>query len=208
VTIGGSIVGAVISIFGPKIFMHLALRKLLRPSELYNWPAPVFEKEGGDEKFDVAVIGAGNGGLTAAALLADAGARVLVAEQHDAPGGFCQCWTREVKHFGATHVFRFDSGVHDISGVRPGGSITSILERLGIDTEIEWARLDHTYHIWRCQSRAFQRKQKSYSRTGHRRERQLSARCGGGRYLRSIGWRSADAGPACTACLPSDAPKP
>jgi phytoene dehydrogenase-like protein len=96
---------------------------------------------------DVAVIGAGNGGLAAAALLADAGARVLVAEQHDVPGDFCQCWIREVKHDGATHVFRFDSGVHDISGVRPGGSITSILARLGIDTEIEWARLDHTYRI-------------------------------------------------------------
>ncbi len=37
--------------------------------------------------YDAVVIGAGNGGLTAAATLAKAGKKVLVLEQHNTPGG-------------------------------------------------------------------------------------------------------------------------
>ena len=45
------------------------------------------EKEG--ERFDVLVIGAGLSSLTAAALLAKRGLRVLCVEQHAQPGGSC-----------------------------------------------------------------------------------------------------------------------
>lgn len=38
---------------------------------------------------DAIVVGSGIGGLTAAALLAKAGRRVLVLEQHDQAGGCC-----------------------------------------------------------------------------------------------------------------------
>jgi len=46
---------------------------------------------------DVAVVGAGIGGLAAAALLARKGARVLVVESHDRPGGSCTSWLRKVR---------------------------------------------------------------------------------------------------------------
>ncbi len=41
------------------------------------------------DRYDVIVVGAGIGGLTAAALLAKKGIRVLVIEQHYMPGGVC-----------------------------------------------------------------------------------------------------------------------
>ena len=43
-------------------------------------------------KWDVAIVGSGVGGLTAGALLAHDGARVVVCEQHNRPGGFCHTW--------------------------------------------------------------------------------------------------------------------
>ncbi|MBK7857221.1 MAG: NAD(P)/FAD-dependent oxidoreductase [Archangiaceae bacterium] len=46
------------------------------------------------ERWDVIVIGAGVGGLSAAVLLAKLGKRVLVLEQHQVPGGFSQSFRR------------------------------------------------------------------------------------------------------------------
>jgi phytoene dehydrogenase-like protein len=39
------------------------------------------------QAYDVVVIGAGNGGLTAAAKLAQEGLNVLLLERHNIPGG-------------------------------------------------------------------------------------------------------------------------
>jgi len=46
------------------------------------------------DRYDGVVVGAGIGGLTAAAMLAKRGIRVLVIEQHYIPGGCCTCIRR------------------------------------------------------------------------------------------------------------------
>ncbi|MEK7066676.1 MAG: NAD(P)-binding protein, partial [Patescibacteria group bacterium] len=43
-----------------------------------------------NNRFDYLFIGTGNSALTAAALLTNAGKRVLMLEAHDIPGGYAQ----------------------------------------------------------------------------------------------------------------------
>ena len=46
------------------------------------------------DKYDAVVIGAGNGGLVAAIRLLQGGAKVLVVEKHNLPGGFATSFRR------------------------------------------------------------------------------------------------------------------
>ncbi len=91
--------------------------------------------------FDVIVVGAGIGGLTAASLLVARGARVLVAETHYQCGGNCTSWRRSVP--GLAEPFTFDSGVQDISGLGPNGPLANLLARIG--ASIAWERVHHLY---------------------------------------------------------------
>jgi C-3',4' desaturase CrtD len=73
----------------------------------------------------IIVIGAGIGGLTAAALLAKAGFRVTVLEAQTYPGGCASTYY----HKG----FRFDSGATVMGGFQPGGPHAIVSEMLAID---------------------------------------------------------------------------
>ncbi|MDR6450047.1 phytoene dehydrogenase-like protein [Paraburkholderia terricola] len=97
--------------------------------------------------YDVVVIGAGIGGLAAGALLADAGARVLLVERQAVLGGYCHSWYRKVKVNGDIHKFRFDAGAVEFSGAHDGGTLSVLFDRLRVRERIEWLRCDHTYRI-------------------------------------------------------------
>ncbi|MEO1388543.1 MAG: C-3',4' desaturase CrtD [Cyanobacteria bacterium J06634_6] len=73
----------------------------------------------------VVVIGAGIGGLTAAALLAHRGYAVKVFDQAIVPGGCASTFKRR--------GFIFDVGATQVAGLEPGGIHYQIFEELGID---------------------------------------------------------------------------
>jgi phytoene dehydrogenase-like protein len=81
--------------------------------------------------YDVVVIGAGNGGLVAAARVAMKGAKVLLIEQHNLPGGFASSFVRG--------RFEFETSLHelyDYSTPENKGGIRILFEdRLNIDAE-------------------------------------------------------------------------
>ncbi len=81
-----------------------------------------------------AVIGAGAGGLTAAAYLAKAGFEVIALEQAKHTGGFLNPFVRK--------GFHFDPGVHYVGECRPGQVIHRVLSGLDIGVEDLFCELD------------------------------------------------------------------
>lgn len=88
------------------------------------------------EHVDVAIIGSGIGGLTAAAYLALRGIKVAIFESHYQAGG---CATQFVRGRPGER-YHFDVGLHYIGDCAAGGTIPSILHDLGV--EVEFAELD------------------------------------------------------------------
>lgn len=82
------------------------------------------------DNYDVVVIGAGNGGLSAAAYMAQHGKRVLVLEQHNAPGG---CATSFVRG-----RFEFEATLHEMCQMGEGenaGAVRKLLDSYGLDVD-------------------------------------------------------------------------
>jgi phytoene dehydrogenase-like protein len=80
---------------------------------------------GNSKSRQVVVIGAGIGGLTAGALLARRGYKVLILDQALVPGGCASTFKRR--------GFTFDVGATQVAGLEPGGIHKRIFDELEID---------------------------------------------------------------------------
>jgi len=91
--------------------------------------------------YDCIVIGAGNGGLGAAAQLAARGAKVLLLEQHHAPGGFATSFVRG--------RFEFEAALHAFADIGPPGSqgtVRQVLEdELGV--AVNWVEIPEAFRL-------------------------------------------------------------
>ena len=76
-------------------------------------------------KRSVAVVGGGIGGLTAGALLARRGYKVLILDQALVPGGCASTFKRR--------GFTFDVGATQVAGLEPGGIHSRIFSELEVD---------------------------------------------------------------------------
>lgn len=81
-------------------------------------------------KYDVVIIGAGMSGLVAALKLSLAGKKVLVVEKQPVPGGFAAGFKRK--------GFYFESALHCVDALSPGGEVRDFLEETGIAKELEF----------------------------------------------------------------------
>ena len=86
------------------------------------------------ERFDYLFIGTGNSALVAAALLTNAGKRVLMLEAHDIPGGYAQSF--------AWGDYFFCGQVHYICGCGPEGKIYKFLQKIGLEKDITFELYD------------------------------------------------------------------
>ena len=88
------------------------------------------------ERVDVAIVGAGPGGLMAGALLARSGLKVAIFDQHYVAGGCATMFER-----GRSDArWRFDVGLHYIGDCGPNGKIPGLLRQAGVT--LEYAELD------------------------------------------------------------------
>ncbi len=80
------------------------------------------------------IIGGGLGGLFTGGVLAKEGFKVTVLEKNVTAGGGLQTFNR----FGKT----YDTGMHVIGGMQPGGNIYRICQYLGIIDKVELVNVD------------------------------------------------------------------
>ena len=92
--------------------------------------------------YDVIVIGAGNGGLTAAAMLAQNGLKVLILERHNIPGGSATTFCRG--------RFEFEVALHQLSGLGTAeqpGPLRSLLGKLKVLEDLSFVEMTDLYRV-------------------------------------------------------------
>ncbi|MHA2219758.1 MAG: phytoene desaturase family protein [Candidatus Hodarchaeales archaeon] len=87
--------------------------------------------------YDVIIIGAGLGGLTAASILSKNKRKVLVLEKNPVPGGYAVNFRRK--------GFEFDAGLHMMFGCKRDGLTYSILDLCGIAKKIKFLKPKYLY---------------------------------------------------------------
>jgi phytoene dehydrogenase-like protein len=90
-------------------------------------------------KYDIIIIGAGLGGLTAGAKLSREGKKVLLIEQHDRPGGCATTFKRK--------NFTFEVGLHEMHGPSPSDLKTKIFNDLDVFNNVEFIRIPEFYRF-------------------------------------------------------------
>ena len=94
------------------------------------------------EKYDVVVIGAGNGGMTAATALAQRGMNVLMLERHNIPGGCATSFCRG--------RFEFEVALHQLSGVgseEKPGPLRRALDKIDVTQDVDWVEMSDLYRF-------------------------------------------------------------
>ena len=92
--------------------------------------------------YDVIVIGAGNGGLTASTALARKGLSVLLLEKHNIPGGCATSFCRG--------RFEFEVALHQLSGMgtmEKPGPLRMTLGSLGVMNDLEFVEMPDLYNV-------------------------------------------------------------
>lgn len=94
------------------------------------------------KKYDAVVIGAGNGGLVAAIRLLQGGAKTLLVEKHNIPGGFATSFRRG--------RFEFEASLHELNdfGTKENnGDVRDLFDSLGVTDKIEWLQIPEAYRV-------------------------------------------------------------
>ena len=89
-------------------------------------------------RYDAIVIGAGNGGLSAAVTLANKGHEVLLLERHNVPGGYATSFVRG--------RYEFEIALHQLSGIGPPGrrgALYRYFEEIGVADRLEFLHMKH-----------------------------------------------------------------
>ncbi len=103
---------------------------------LFALPAAAVE-QAPDDELDVVVVGGGMGGLSAGAVLANYGFRVLLLEQHHKVGGCTTSFSRG--------EFNFDAALHEMTGGGAGTPLGDHLADAGVADKIELIPIEIFY---------------------------------------------------------------
>lgn len=94
------------------------------------------------KQYDAVVIGAGNGGLVAAIRLLQGGAKTLLVEKHNLPGGFATSFRRG--------RFEFEASLHELNDFGTAdnaGDVRELFDQLGVTDKIEWTQIPEAYRV-------------------------------------------------------------